>query len=100
MYRTLPNPVAVRYNRALRLIEVDLNWGYSIQFPPERAQGLERATDEELSQVEIAGVWGIYFPTIDVDLWVPALVNGRFGNDRWEAAWREAHPDAKHTEAA
>ena len=91
MYRTLPRPVAVRYDAASRLVEVDLNWGYSIQFPPERAQELENATDDQLAQVEIAGIWGIYFPAIDADLWVPGLVNGRFGNDRWEAAWREAH---------
>ena len=39
MYRTLPHPVAVRYNSACRLVEVDLNWGYSIQFPPERSAG-------------------------------------------------------------
>ncbi len=109
MYRTLPHPIAVRYNSAARVVEVDLNWGYSIQFPPERSQDLANATDEQLSHVEVAGVWGIYFPEIDADLWVPHLVGGRFGNDRWEEAWRAAHvreeqmcvsPEADRSEAA
>jgi hypothetical protein len=90
MYRTLPHPIAVRYNSVARLVEVDLNWGYSITFPPERAQDLASATDEQLLHVEVAGVWGIYFPEIDADLWVPHLVSGRFGNDRWEEAWHRA----------
>ena len=91
MYRTLPHPVAVRYNAAARLVEVDLNWGYSIQFPPEWAQDLQNATDEQLSHVEIAGVWGIYFPDIDADLWVPGLAQGIFGTKRWEADWAASH---------
>jgi hypothetical protein len=93
MRRTIPLPVSVRYDPAARLIEVKLNWGYSIQFPPERAQGLEGATDEQLSRVEIAGVWGIHFPALDADLWVPGLIEGRFGTAKWEAAWRENHPE-------
>jgi len=36
--------------------------------------------------------FGIYFPRIDADLLVAAIAQGRFGNDRWEAAWRAAHP--------
>ncbi len=91
MRRTLPRPIAVRFDPALHRVEVDLNWGYSIHFGPERAQGLEKATDAELAEVEIAGVFGIYFPKIDVDLWVPGLAKGRFGNDAWEAAWAEVH---------
>ncbi len=91
MYRTLPHPTAVRFNPETRHIEVRLNWGYSIVFPPERAQGLENATDEQLSDVEIAGVFGIYFPQLDVDLGVPNMASGRFGNEAWEAAWAANH---------
>jgi hypothetical protein len=93
MFRTLPRVVAVRFDAQSRLVIVDLHWGYSIAFPPERSQDLHDATPEELAEVEISGPgWSIYFPKLDTDLWVPAMVEGRFGNARWEAAWAEAHP--------
>lgn len=34
--RTLPHPTAVRFNVLTRRVEVDLHWGYTIQFAPER----------------------------------------------------------------
>jgi hypothetical protein len=96
MYEALPRAIGVRFDANTRTVVVELNRGYSISFSPERAQDLQNATVEDLSEVEVSGPgWGIYFPRIDADLRVPAMVNGRFGNDRWEAAWAEAHPQDK-----
>ena len=92
--RNNPGAIAVRFDLEHHLVTVDLNRGFSISFSPSRAQGLECATEEELSEIEITSSGlGIYFPKVDVDLWVPGLVKGRFGNDKWEAAWAEAHQD-------
>jgi hypothetical protein len=92
LVRTEPGAVSVRFNPATRRVTIDLNRGYSLSFSPERAQVLANASAEELAECEItsAGL-GIYFPKLDHDMWVPAIVKGRFGNDRWEAAWAEAH---------
>ncbi|SNT29611.1 Protein of unknown function [Granulicella rosea] len=96
LIRNNPGAVRVRFDKELRQVIVELNRGFSITFPPERAQGLENASDEDLSEIEInSSGLGIYFPRIDADLWVPALAKGRFGNDRWEAAWAAAHSQDK-----
>ena len=57
------------------------------------ASAAEVRTPADLAEVEIAGVgFGIYFPRIDADLLVSSIAEGRFGNDRWEAAWLADHP--------
>jgi hypothetical protein len=93
LVRDEPGAVSVRFDPATRRVTIDLNRGYSVSFSPERAQVLANASAEDLAECEItsAGL-GIYFPKLDHDMWVPAIVKGRFGNDRWEAAWAEAHP--------
>lgn len=93
MLRTEPGALAVRFDPAARSIVIELNWGYSISFSPERAQVLSNASAEDLSECELtAAGLGIYFPRLDHDMMVSSIVKGRFGNDRWEAAWAEAHP--------
>jgi hypothetical protein len=110
--RTQPRALSACYDPSTNLVSVELNTGYTISFAPERSQDLHRASPADLSEVELAGVgFGIYFPRIDADLLVSSIAEGRFGNDRWEAAWRTAHPleerpicksaeAAEHTEAA
>ena len=92
LIRDNPGAVRVSFDPERRLVVVDLNRGFSIWFAPERAQGLENAINDDLTEVEITSSGlEVYFPKLDVDLWVPALAKGRFGNDRWEAAWAASH---------
>jgi hypothetical protein len=106
--RTDPRALSARYDAASNLVFVELNTGYTIAFPPQRAQELANASPEGLSEIEISYPgFGIYFPRIDADLLVTSIAKGRFGNDRWEAAWLAAHPleerpfpRAKHSQAA
>ncbi len=94
LYRELPRAVSARFEEKLGLIFVELSSGYSIAFPPERAEDLRSVSVEDLSTIEITPPgWAIYFPLIDADLWVPGLAKGIFGTERWEAAWAEAHQD-------
>jgi hypothetical protein len=53
-------------------------------FPVEFAQGLSTADQTELSNIEItpSGL-GLHWPGLDVDLYVPSLVNGIFGSSNW-----------------
>ncbi len=92
LYRDFPRAVSARFEEKLGLVFVELSSGYSIAFPPERAEDLRGDSVEDLSRVEITPPdWGVYFPLMDADLWVPGLAKGVFGTERWEAAWAEAH---------
>jgi Protein of unknown function (DUF2442) len=84
---TDPAAVAARYDRGRDRVVVELSSGYEVAFPPRRAQGLERAKPSELAAIEISpSGFGLHFPKIDVDLWLPALLEGVFGSRRWMAA--------------
>ena len=50
-----PRAAAARYDRRSGRVVVELANGCTFAFPPQLAQGLEAATEEHLSQVEI---WG------------------------------------------
>lgn len=78
--RTEPRARAARYDRRTGRIVVDLTNGCSFAFPARHAQGLARATDGELAQVEILGAGlGLHWDGLDVDLSVPGLLAGLFG---------------------
>ena len=82
-----PSAVAARYDRARDRVVVDLSTGYEVAFAPRRAQGLERAKPADLEAIEISpSGFGLHFPKLDADLWLPALLEGVFGSRRWMAA--------------
>jgi len=70
-----------------RSIILKLSSGIGVFFSPEDAQGLEHATAEQLSEIEItpSGL-GLRFPQLDADLWVPSLLEGVLGSRKWMAA--------------
>jgi len=48
---------------------------------------LEKARPEDLASIEITpSGFGLHFPKLDADLYVPALLEGVFGSRRWMAA--------------
>jgi hypothetical protein len=54
--------------------------------PIEDLQGLGNATHAQIQNYELLGHGtGISFPDLDVDLYVPALIEGVYGNRRWMA---------------
>ena len=82
-------PVAInaRYDRRLRRIVIRLNTGLDISFLPDDAQGLEGATGSDLDEIEISpSGLGIHFPKLDADLYLPALLQGFMGSEKWAAA--------------
>ncbi|MBV9511761.1 MAG: DUF2442 domain-containing protein [Caulobacteraceae bacterium] len=47
-------------------------------------EDLQGAADEDLARVEVNGLgFNLHWPTLDVDLYVPALVAGIFGTRAW-----------------
>ena len=91
--RTTPRALSARYDQNANLVFVELNTGYTVAFSPQRSQALHQALPEDLMEIEISFPgFGLYFPKLDEGVLVTALAKGRFGSDRWEAAWRAAHP--------
>jgi hypothetical protein len=75
-----PRAAAVRYDRKLGRMIVELTNGCTFSFPPRLAQGLETATEDQLAQVEILGRgYGLHWEALDADLSVPGLLAGLFG---------------------
>lgn len=82
-----PLAISARYDRRRNRIIISLDTGIELAFPPHLAEGLEDATPADLSRVEISpSGFGIHFPRLDADLYVPALLKGVFGSKSWVAA--------------
>jgi len=76
----------VKHVPAWRLLVVELTNGRRLAIPLEEIQGLDGATHKQLGNYELLGRGtGISFPELDVDLYVPALIEGVYGNRRWMA---------------
>ena len=81
-----PRAAAARYDRRSGRVVVELVNGCTFAFPPQLAQGLEAATEEQLSQVEILGAGsGLHWEALDADLSVPGLLAGLFGTKAYLA---------------
>ena len=81
-----PRAAAARYDRASSRVIVDLENGCTFAFPSRLAQGLEAASDEKLSAVEILGEgYGLHWEDLDVDLSLPGLMAGILGTKAWMA---------------
>ena len=84
---TTPTVVAARYDPGTDRIVMGLSNHLEVSFPAHEVEGLETATPADLEQIEINPPgFGLHFPTIDADLYVPALLQGVFGSERWMAA--------------
>ncbi len=78
---TVPHATAARYDKRLRMVMVALNTGLTVAFRSADVQGLEAAA------VELdADGFGLHFPTLDADIWLPGLLAGHFGSAAWTAA--------------
>jgi hypothetical protein len=76
----------VEHIQDLNLLIVGLSNQRRLVLPIEDLQGLEQATPAQIQNYELLGRGtGISFPDLDVDLYVPALMEGVYGNRRWMA---------------
>ena len=82
-----PRAARVRYDRRSGRVLVDLTNGCSFVFPARSLQGLARAGDAELADIEILGAGhGLHWPALDADFTVPGLLMGLFGTRAWMAS--------------
>ena len=82
-----PRALAAHYDERADRIVVRLNTGMDVTVSPRDAQGLEHASPEQLRSIQIDPPgFGLHFPKLDADLYVPALLEGVMGSVRWMAA--------------
>ena len=78
---------AARYDPASRRIVVTLRHGLELAIPVRLLQGLSDAPPASLARIEISPEGtGLHWPDLDVDLYVPGLIQGLFGTRRWMAS--------------
>ena len=87
MQASLPRAVAAHYDRRLGRVVIRLSSKVEVMFAPQDAEGLEKASPAELKKIEISpSGFGIHFPKLDADLYLPALLEGFLGSRKWMAS--------------
>ena len=86
--RTKPHAQSARYDRATRMLRVDLTNGATFLLPVSLIPALARASDVALAKVEVApaGI-GLHWEQLDVDLTVAGLARAAFGTRALRASW-------------
>jgi len=84
---THPRAIAARYDSRIGRIVIQLSSRLDVAFSPQDAEGLEGATPAQLKTIEISpSGFGIHFPKLDADIYLPALLEGFLGSTRWMAS--------------
>ncbi len=79
----LPGAVSAEYHKGLDVIELQLEGGRRLLLPRMEIQGLEAASKEQLSQIDIYAGVDIAWPLLDVDHYLPSLIAGQYGSTKW-----------------
>ena len=84
---SLPKAISAHYDRKSGRVVIDLNSRLTLSFSPNDVQGLEHAKPSLLDEIEITpSGFGIHFPKLDADLYVPGLLEGLLGSRKWMAS--------------
>lgn len=82
-----PEAVGARYDRKNGRIVIQLEPNLELSFAANEAPGLEKAKPSQLDLIEVSPPgFGLHFPKLDADLYVPALLEGILGSRKWMAA--------------
>jgi len=82
-----PRAVSARYDRRLGRVIICLSSSLDVAFSPKDAEGLESASPAQLEPIEISpSGFGIHFPKLDADIYLPGLLEGFLGSKKWMAA--------------
>jgi hypothetical protein len=83
----IPKAVSAHYDRKNGHIVIGLSSKLILSFSPHDVQGLENAKPSQLDEIEITpSGFGIHFPKLDADLYVPGLLDGFLGSKKWMAS--------------
>lgn len=85
--RSVPRAVAARYDHKTGRIVVELSSKVIVSFLPRDVEGLEDAKPSQLRAIEISpSGFGIHFPAVGADLYVPGILEGFLGSKSWMAS--------------
>ena len=95
-----PKAVSARYDRRVARVIVRLDTGLELALAPALVQSLRTAKPVELGEIEVSPTGlGLYFPRLDVDLYLPALLAGVLGSQSWMAGLMGKKGGASKSEA-
>ncbi len=98
--QSTPHAVSAHYDRGQAKVVIRLDSGLELAFPSDLAEGLKNASPEDLSVIEISPTgFGLHFPALDADLYLPGLLEGLFGSPAWMARAIGKKGGASRTEA-
>jgi len=84
---SVPRAISARYDRKSGRIVIDLSSKVTLTFSPRDAEGLEHARPAQLEEIEVSpSGFGIHFPKLDADIYVPGLLEGLLGSKKWMAS--------------
>jgi hypothetical protein len=83
----IPRAVSAHYDGKMGRIVIQLSSKLFVSFSPADAEGLEDALPLQLKEIEIsASGFGIHFPALDADIYIPGLLEGFLGSKAWMAS--------------
>ncbi|MEL7512220.1 MAG: DUF2442 domain-containing protein [Cyanobacteria bacterium J06554_3] len=83
------------------MVVIEFSIGSEYRFPPDIVQGLNKATDDQLSNIELFPSGSVIrWPELDVDLSIPLLLEGIFGSKKWMATLNSSKKAASEAKKA
>jgi hypothetical protein len=85
-----PKAANASYNRKTKRLTIELENGVAVMIPGDRVQIFEGATDDQIQDVDVVG-GGLYlrWHSLDEDMFVPNLLNGILGTQKWMNGLKE-----------
>jgi hypothetical protein len=84
-----PRALSAEYHRELDLIVLKIDNGERLVIPREQLQGLEDATEAQLADIQIFSGQDIAWPQLDIDHYLPYLLEGKYASEKWKHARRQ-----------
>jgi Protein of unknown function (DUF2442) len=84
---SIPRALSAHYDRKTGRIVIHLSSRLIVSFSPNDVEGLKDARPSQFAKIEISpSGFGIHFPAMDADLYVPGLLEGFLGSKTWMAS--------------
>lgn len=83
----VPRAVSAEFDPKSGRVVIHLSSKLIVSFAPRDAQGLENARPSQLGEIKISpSGYGIHFPKLDSDIYLPGLLEGFLGSRKWMAS--------------
>jgi hypothetical protein len=87
LHAGVPRAISAHYDRRNGRVVFHLSSKLTVSFSPQDAEGLQNARPSQLEEIEISpSGFGLHFPRLDADLYVPVLLEGLLGSKKWMAS--------------